>query len=87
MKPYIIIFVIVLIVSCFLNGGGSPYNWKVGIKGVDTQGKMELTKQAGLYPEMRFVDGHRNVGLITEIKDVPMTPESLPGEYPYGANN
>lgn len=70
-----------------MNGGGSPYNWKVGIGGVDGSGKTELTKQAGLYPEMRFVDGHRNVGIMTEIKDTPMTQESVLGEYPYAANN
>ncbi len=51
------------------------------------RGKSEIIKKAGLYPEVRFVDGHRDIGLMTEINDKPMTQESVIGEYPYAANN
>lgn len=51
------------------------------------KGKSELTKREGLIPELRFVDNPRDVGIMTQIDDAPMTPDSVMGEYPYAANN
>lgn len=87
MRPYIIIFIIVLCGSCFLNGPSEPYKWPVGIGGTDLKGKSELTKREGLIPEMQFVDKGRNVGIMTQIDDTPMTENTTYGEYPYAANN
>lgn len=40
-----------------------------------------------MMPELKYVDSPRDVGIMTQIDDTPMTPDSVMGEYPYAANN
>jgi|GEM_PF-6802247 hypothetical protein len=88
MRAFIIIFIIVLCISCFLNDSGAqPYKWPVGIGGTDLKGKTELSKREPMMPELKYVDSPRDVGIMTQIDDTPMTPDSVMGEYPYAANN
>lgn len=88
MRPLIITFIIVLCVSCLLNDSGAdPFEWKVGVGGTNLKGKTELTKREGQIPEIKFVDKGRDVGIMTQIDDTPMKPDSPYGEYPYAANN
>ncbi len=88
MRPFIITFIIVLCLSCCLNDSGAePYKWPVGVGGTNLRGKSELTKRELTYPEIQYVDSPRDVGIMTQIDDIPLTPESVMGEYPYAANN
>lgn len=68
MKAYIIIFIVVLAISCWANGGSQPYPYPVGFTGVGESG-FSVKREAGLIPEIDFVDKPRQAAIMTKIDE------------------
>jgi hypothetical protein len=86
MKAYVIIFLVVLALTCWLNGGGEPYPYKVGISGVTETG-YNTKREAGLMAELNFVDKPRNVAIMTRINEKPGDNEEQIVDFPLDARN
>lgn len=90
MKNYIIAFFAVLALSCWMNGNDiPPQKFFSGIKDVLTPGTpTSLQKHDGVYPELQYADGYRNVRVLTDIGRKPNdNPDAGQVEFPYAANN
>jgi hypothetical protein len=86
MKAYLITLIIVMAFTCWLNGGGEPYPYPVGISGVK-QTAYSVKRQAGSLAELNFVDKPRNSAFITRIDENPGDQEEQIVDFPLDARN
>ncbi len=69
MKAYLIILIVVLIFTCWVNGGSyEPYPYPVAFSGVKESG-YSVKREAGLFPEINFVDQPRQAAIMTKIDE------------------
>ncbi len=68
MKDYIIAFFVVLVISCFLNGGGMPQSLPVSIMGV-VDATSGAKRGDGQIPELNYTDAAANATQLTKIDD------------------
>lgn len=84
MKAYLIILIVVLAITCWLNDSGSPpYPYPVGFNGIKESG-MSVKHEAGLMPDLIFVDKPRGAGIMTKIDE--QSDEQLI-DFPLAARN
>lgn len=86
MKAFIVIFLVVLAFTCWLNGGGEPYPYPVSFSGVKESG-YGVKREAGLMPEMIFVDKPRNAVIMTKISEKQTDQEEQIVDFPLDARN
>lgn len=86
MKAYVISFLIVLALTCWLNGGAEPYSYPVGVAGVKAS-PFSVKRQAGLITEMNFVDRPRHSAYMTRIDENRADQEADIVDFPLDARN
>lgn len=82
MKPFIVAFIIALIISCWLNDGGyEPSPWPAGVKDKEETVSFGTNREGYMIPEIVVVDKSRSIPMIDKIDE---SEEGARGEFPYG---
>ena len=85
MKTYIIIFIVVLAITCWVNdAGGPPYKYQVSFSSVEGR-RLGIKREAGLIPELAITDEIRSPGMMTKIDEGSEGDGLI--DFPYNARN
>ncbi len=81
MKTYLIILILALCFTCWLNDTGMPpMEQPIGIKDVPA-GASAVKKVESMIPDFKFTDKPRNSGYTTKIEEVNSGDEA---DFPWG---
>lgn len=81
MKAFIVIFLVVLAFTCWLNGGAEPYPYAVNFTGVKESGYC-VKRDDNMMPEIIFVDKPRNAVTMTKISVKSSDQEECLVDFP-----
>jgi hypothetical protein len=69
MKEFVIAFLLCIVFTCWVGAGGS-FPLQVGVSGIgSTPTTPRIDDNAGMIPEMNYVDGWRKHAYIKEVND------------------
>jgi len=88
MKTYIVILIVVLAITCWLNDSGAPpYQYPTSFNGVKAT-RLGAKREAGLLPELAITNKSRSAGMITKIdgKSDSEAEDQLI-DFPFNARN
>jgi hypothetical protein len=82
MRPFIVAFIIALMISCWLNDVGyKPSGWPVSIKDAEENNTFGTKREGYMIPETVVVDTPRPIWVFGKVDD---GEEGRRGEFPYG---